>query len=94
MIEVRWQHLKMKAIGIFASSVHGVALWDPDHIQSGIAGSEEAVIYLSQALAKLGNRVIVLGDSPAQSKHLAIQTLVRKKLCFFPFYKDFWQRHR
>ncbi len=55
-----------KSIGIFTFSQKP---WDPGSIQSGITGSEEAVIYISQELAKLGYRVTVLGYPPAGSIH-------------------------
>lgn len=40
----------------------GFEPWDPDRIKDGIGGSEEAVIYLSQELNKLGWKVTVYGD--------------------------------
>ncbi|MEI8365917.1 MAG: glycosyltransferase family 1 protein [Parachlamydiaceae bacterium] len=43
--------------------------WDPDSIKSGITGSEEAVIYMSQELAKLGYKVSVLGNPPENSPY-------------------------
>lgn len=43
--------------------------WDPESINSGVTGSEESVIYMSQELAKLGYRVVVLGNPPKGSKH-------------------------
>ena len=58
-----------KLIGIVASKIGGVEPWDPDSIQSGITGSEEAVIYVSQELAHLGDQVIVFGDPPAASRY-------------------------
>ena len=56
-----------KTIGIFTTKVEGVKPWDPDAIQSGITGSEEAVIYISQSLARLDYKVIVFGDPPLDS---------------------------
>lgn len=56
-----------KTVAIFTAKVKGVKPWDPDSIQTGIAGSEEAVIYMSQSLAKLGYKVIVIGDPPMNS---------------------------
>lgn len=43
--------------------------WDPDSVNGGITGSEEAVIYMSKALADLGYHVTVLGYPPSGSKH-------------------------
>lgn len=57
------------SIAIFTAPVEGVKPWDPDTIASGITGSEEAVIYASQALAKLGYKVWVFGDPPTGSSH-------------------------
>ena len=56
-----------KTIGIFTYKVLGQKPWDPDSIQSGIMGSEEAVIYMSQKLAELGFKVVVFADPPAES---------------------------
>lgn len=50
-----------KSIGIFTYKVQGMKPWDPDSINTGINGSEEAVIYVSQKLVKLGYKVIVYG---------------------------------
>lgn len=47
----------------------GIGFWDPDRIGSGITGSEEAVIYLSQELALLGYKVLVFADIPPNSRH-------------------------
>ncbi len=58
-----------KTIAIFTVPVKGVKPWDPDSIEKGIPGSEEAVIYMSKSLVKLGYRVIVLGNPPAGSIH-------------------------
>jgi hypothetical protein len=40
----------------------GFEKWSPKNIAKGIGGSEEAVIYLSKELAKLGWEVTVFGD--------------------------------
>lgn len=56
-------------IGIFTFQVPGVDSWDPDSIHSGITGSEEAVIYMSQELASLSCEVVVFGDPPLNSIH-------------------------
>ncbi len=58
-----------KTIGIFAGKVKGLNPWDPDTIKSGISGSEEAVIYISQQLAELGFRVLVFGNPPIHSQY-------------------------
>jgi len=51
---------KKNEIAIFCGP--GFECWDPTSIKKGIGGSEEAVIYLSQALTKLGWKVTVFGD--------------------------------
>ena len=66
---VRSQLDAQKTIGIFTVKVEGVKPWDPDAILSGISGSEEAVIYLSQSLTKLDYKVIVFGDPPQGSRY-------------------------
>lgn len=58
-----------KTIVIFTGIVPLVQPWDPDTIKKGITGSEEAVIYISQQLAALGYKVLVLGDPPEGSPH-------------------------
>ncbi len=58
-----------KTIGIFTGKRAEFKPWDPDTIRSGITGSEEAVIYISEQLAKLGFNVIVFGDPPFQSRY-------------------------
>lgn len=40
----------------------GFEKWSPKNVAQGIGGSEEAVIYLSKELAKLGWKVTVFGD--------------------------------
>lgn len=56
-----------KTIGIF--TYHGPLIWDLNSINQGIVGSEEAVIYMSQELAKLGYQVTVLGTPPINSPY-------------------------
>ncbi len=56
-------------IGIFTYTVSGVDPWDPDSIQSGIMGSEEAVIYMSKELAAKSYQVLVIGHPPKGSSH-------------------------
>ncbi len=58
-----------KTIGIFTIKVSGLQPWDPDSIHKGISGSEEAVIYASQELAKLGYKVYVFNEPPPGSRH-------------------------
>ncbi len=57
-----------KTIGIFA---YTPLVWDPDTVNEGMGGSEEAVIYMSQELAQLGNNVIVYAKPPTDSKYRA-----------------------
>ena len=61
--------VKRKTIGIFCYKDPRIESWDPDSVKSGITGAEEAVIYISQKLAKLGYRVIVLANPPENSSH-------------------------
>ena len=56
-----------KSVGIFTCKVEGCPAWDPDSIHTGITGSEEAVIYLSRALAELGFEVLIFGNPPKDS---------------------------
>ena len=58
-----------KTIGIFTALIEGSSPWDPDSIHSGISGSEEAIIYMSQQLADLGYQVLIFGDPPKHSPH-------------------------
>jgi glycosyltransferase involved in cell wall biosynthesis len=57
------------SVGIFTFKVAGVQPWDADSIKSGITGSEEAVIYMAEQLARLGYKVIVFADPPKDSVH-------------------------
>lgn len=57
----------MKTLGIFTYPIEGVGTWDPDSIQQGIMGSEEAVIYMAKELADLGYLVTVFGNPPNAS---------------------------
>ncbi len=63
---------RKKTIGIFTVKRSDVKPWDPDSIKSGIAGSEEAVIYISQHLVDLGYDVIIFGDPPLHSQHSSL----------------------
>lgn len=58
-----------KTVGIFTYKVYGMKPWDPDSIKTGLNGSEEAVIYMGEKLAKLGYKVLVFGDPPPNSSH-------------------------
>ncbi len=51
--------------------VPGEKPWDASSLQRGISGSEEAVIYMSEELAKLGYRVTVLGNPSINSSPTA-----------------------
>lgn len=66
--------MKKKTICILTSQVTeaNVNCWDPDSIHSGIAGSEEAIIFMAKELAELGHQVLVLfvqGGPPDGSPH-------------------------
>lgn len=43
--------------------------WDPSSIQSGVTGSEEAVIYMAEELADLGYQVTVFGKPKVNSSY-------------------------
>ncbi len=58
-----------KTIAIITYKVQNAKPWDPESIKSGVTGSEEAVIYVSEKLAKLGYNVLVVGDPPENSCH-------------------------
>lgn len=60
---------KRKTICILTGVYPLIKPWDPEGVHSGIAGSEEAVIYMSKELANLGYKVLVLGDPPEGSPH-------------------------
>ncbi len=64
--------MQQQTIGIITYKVPRIMPWDPDTIQRGITGSEEAVIYVSQKLADLGYKVIVFADPPAHSRHSSL----------------------
>jgi len=69
LLEKALEDFTPTTIGIFTYTNADAPPWDPDSIQSGITGSEEAVIYMSQKLADLGYKVFVLGNPPKNSKH-------------------------
>lgn len=56
-----------KHIAIVAYATPSVPAWDPDSIANGLAGSEEAVVYVSQELVKRGFRVTVYANPPDKS---------------------------
>jgi glycosyltransferase involved in cell wall biosynthesis len=62
-----------KTIAIFTYKVLGASPWDPESVRSGVTGSEEAVIYVAQKLAKIGHKVLVLGDPPQNSSHSCVE---------------------
>src|SRR6476660_3934817 len=45
-----------------------VGTWDPDIVDIGIPGSEEAVIYATQDLVTRGHRVVVYMNPPVGSR--------------------------
>lgn len=59
---------KMK-IAIIGFEVGSVGKWDPSNVKKGITGSEEAIIYCCQELAKQGNNVVVFCDPPEKSPY-------------------------
>ncbi len=64
--------MQQRTIGIVTYKVSALEPWDPDTLQKGITESEEAVIFVSQKLAKLGFKVIVFADPPKGSLHSTI----------------------
>lgn len=58
-----------KTVAIFTYKVLGANAWGPESIKSGIHGSEEAVIYMSQKLATRGYKVVVFGHPIPNSPH-------------------------
>jgi glycosyltransferase involved in cell wall biosynthesis len=64
--------MNQKTIGIITYKVPNLPPWDPETIRTGITGSEEAVIYVSQHLAKQGWKVIVFADPPKDSIYSCI----------------------
>lgn len=61
------------SIAIFTGDINdgGDNKWDPDIVKTGVTGSEEAVIYVSEKLAKLGYRVVVYADIPENSPYFS-----------------------
>lgn len=66
-----WSYLAGASVAIHTFKVLGAPAWDPESIKTGIAGSEEAVIYMADELVKLGHQVWVFGDPPKGSRHQA-----------------------
>lgn len=60
-----------KTVAIITCRVPNMKPWDPDTIKSGIVGSEEAAIYISQELVNLGYKVLVYGNAPEDSPYSA-----------------------
>lgn len=58
-----------KSVAIVTYKVLNAKAWDADSVHEGIAGSEEAVIYVAKKLADIGYRVLVVGDPPQNSPH-------------------------
>src|SRR5579883_2143270 len=64
--------IKQKSICIITGTLPNVAAWDPDSVHTGIAGSEESIIYMADALAAKGWKVVVLfvyGSPPEGSRY-------------------------
>lgn len=68
------QAQERQSIGIITCQVPGQHCWDPNSIKSGITGSEEAVIYMADSLAKLGYDVTVLGNPPKDSAYTTLES--------------------
>ncbi len=62
-------NIEATSLAIFTYVYDGMETWDPSSIDAGISGSEEAVIYMSEELAKLGYAVTVFGNPPANSPY-------------------------
>lgn len=58
-----------KTVLFFTYKVANAPQVDPEVIKSGVTGSEEALVYMSLQLAKLGYKVTVLGNPPPNSPH-------------------------
>lgn len=59
----------VKTIAIVCYKDNRMAAWDPESVKEGVAGSEEAVIFMAQELANLGYQVTVFAQPPEGSKH-------------------------
>lgn len=55
----------MSSIAILASAA--LTAWDPESVQTGIGGSEEAIIYATECLVKKGYTVTIFAQPPTNS---------------------------
>lgn len=69
----------MKTIGIYTPNIPGLEPWDPDSIRTGIGGSEESVIYASEALVRLGYQVTVINNLPPTPRYFYTNPRYRKE---------------
>lgn len=58
---------KLYSIAIIGYKSVSFPPWDPESIYTGLPGSEEAIVYASEALTKLGYKVDVYMDPPEDS---------------------------
>ncbi len=85
IVSPMFSHAAQKTIGIFTYTFNGLPTWDPTSIKTGVTGSEEAVIYLSQKLADRGYKVIVFGNPPQNSPYANEQQNPRYVPVQFPY---------
>jgi glycosyltransferase involved in cell wall biosynthesis len=64
--------VEQQSVAIFTYKVYGADPWDPDSVKKGLNGSEEAIVYLSEKLAKAGYKVTVFANPPQDSVHSKI----------------------
>jgi DNA-binding Lrp family transcriptional regulator len=64
----------------------GFEQWSPKSVAKGIGGSEEAVIYLTRELAKLGWKVTVYADPREDEGYF-------DGVLYLPYYKINWKDH-
>ena len=64
---------KHPTIAIFAFRHEKMTPWDKDNIEKGLTGSEEAIVYISDELVKLGYKVTIFNDPPQDSKYSSAQ---------------------
>lgn len=59
------------SVAILCFKMPAIGQWTPESVKAGLsgAGSEEAVVYLAEELAKLGVEVHVYADPPEHSRH-------------------------
>lgn len=60
-----------KSLVIMTCAIPNAKPWDPSTIHEGLYGSEEAIIYVSKELAKLGYQVTVYAAPPKDSVYSA-----------------------